>query len=264
MPPVILIMLDGLRPDALTAAHTPRLDAFMAGGASTLTAQSVMPSITLPCHTSMFHSIPPSRHGIFDNVWHAMVRPVTGLVEAATSADKRCAFFYNWEPLRDLCRPENLYFSFYINNGISLEGDAVTVEAFARYLPQYQFDFTFVYIGGIDMSGHYFGWMSDEYLQQVERSDGYVGTVLDAAPPDATVIIHADHGGHERIHGTELPEDMTIPWMIGGAGVKRGHLIQQPVSLLDTAPTIAHLLGVPCPADWEGAAVTEAFETSVE
>src|SRR5215213_5495527 len=106
MPPVVFIMLDGLRPDALELAYTPRLDAFIAEGAHTLTARSVMPSITLPCHTSIFHSVPPTRHGIIENQWRAMARPVVGLVDTAKVAGKRCAFFYNWELLRDLNRPE--------------------------------------------------------------------------------------------------------------------------------------------------------------
>jgi predicted AlkP superfamily pyrophosphatase or phosphodiesterase len=258
--PAVLIMLDGLRPDALTQAQTPRLDAFMAAGAHTLNARSVMPSITLPCHTSIFHSVPPQRHGILENAWHSMVRPVVGLVDVAKVAGKRCAFFYNWEPLRDLNRPENLHFSFYVNTSYEPDGDRPTAEAFARYMPAYNFDFAFVYLGVIDTAGHYYGWMSEGYLHQIEVTDALVGMVLDAVPSEATVIIHADHGGHDRNHGTDMPEDMVIPWMIGGAGVRRGHVIQQHVTLLDTAPTIAHVLGIPRPKDWEGAVVAEAFE----
>lgn len=258
--PVVLIMLDGLRPDALTAARTPRLDAFIAEGAHTLTARSVMPSITLPCHTSIFHSVPPTRHGITENQWHAMARPVVGLVDAAKAAGKRCAFFYNWELLRDLNRPESVYFSFFVNNGYDLEGDRVVADAAARYIPEYNFDFSFVYLGGIDVSGHNFGWMQDGYMRQIEATDALVGQVLDSLPAGTTVIIHADHGGHGRDHGTEMPEDMTIPWMIGGAGVRRGHIIQQQVTLLDTAPTIAHLLGISLPTGWEGQAVAEALD----
>ncbi|MFN8450542.1 MAG: alkaline phosphatase family protein [Anaerolineae bacterium] len=261
MPPVVLMMLDGLRPDALTQANTPRLDAFMREGAYTLAARSVSPSITLPCHTSIFHSIPPSRHGILDNAWHSMVRPVVGLVDVAKTAGKRCAFFYNWEPLRDLNRPENLHFAFYVNTCYEPDGDRPVVEAAVRYLPEYSFDFTFIYFGLIDTAGHYYGWMTDGYMHQIEMTDAYIGMILDVLPPETTVIIHADHGGHERIHGTDMPEDMIIPWMIGGAGVRRGHVIQQPVTLLDTAPTIAHLLGIQRPTDWEGSVVAEAFES---
>jgi predicted AlkP superfamily pyrophosphatase or phosphodiesterase len=45
---VALIMIDGLRPDAIRA-HCPSLRRVMARGAFALRATSVMPSITLPC-----------------------------------------------------------------------------------------------------------------------------------------------------------------------------------------------------------------------
>ena len=32
-----------------------------------------------------------------------------------------------------------------------------------------------------------------------------------------TVIITADHGGHDRMHGTDMAEDMTIPMFFIGA-----------------------------------------------
>src|SRR5436190_2337081 len=114
MPPVVLIMMDGMRPDALVQANTPRIDALMANGAYTLNARSVMPSVTLPCHTSIFHSVPPTRHGITDNTWHPMARPVQGLVDAAKWEDKRCGFFHNWDPLRDVTRTESLLISYCI------------------------------------------------------------------------------------------------------------------------------------------------------
>ena len=43
-----------------------------------LTAQTVMPSVTLPCHMSLFHSVEPLRHGTTDNVYMPQVRPVKG------------------------------------------------------------------------------------------------------------------------------------------------------------------------------------------
>ena len=64
---VVLMMIDGLRPDAISPARCPNLEALRRSGAWTFKAQSVMPSITLPCHMSIFHSIPPSQHGIISN-----------------------------------------------------------------------------------------------------------------------------------------------------------------------------------------------------
>lgn len=257
--PVLFIMLDGLRPDAITPDHTPTLVDAMARGASTRTARSVFPSMTLPCHMSIFHSVPPQRHGILDNDYHSMVRPVRGLAAQLRTRDKRSAFFYNWENLRDLTRVGDLYYSYFADVFMQQEGDHLLTEAFLAQYPQLAPDFAFLYLGTVDSFGHAFGWMSDMYLAQARRLDGLVGRVLASLPQDVTVIIHSDHGGHERIHGTDSPEDMTIPYIMVGARVKAGFTFRQPVSLLDTAPTVAYLLGVPPASEWEGRALTEAL-----
>lgn len=253
------IMLDGLRPDAISADATPTLQSLAARGASTFRARSVMPSITLPCHMSIFHSVPPQRHGITDNVYVPMARPGPGLVESAARAGKRCAFFYNWEELRDLARPGNLSHAFFVNASHLFDGDDIVADEAARALSRRDLDFAFVYFGTIDTAGHAFGWMSEMYLQQAQRVDGLVARVLDAAGPDATILAHADHGGHERTHGTDADDDMLIPWIAAGPGIRRGHAIAAPVNLMDTAPTLAHMLGVPTPHGWEGRVVQEIF-----
>ncbi len=57
----IIFVVDGLRPDALPQAATPRIDRLAAQGAYTWQAQSVSPTITLPCHASLFLAVPLAR-----------------------------------------------------------------------------------------------------------------------------------------------------------------------------------------------------------
>jgi predicted AlkP superfamily pyrophosphatase or phosphodiesterase len=260
MSTVVLIMIDGLRPEALGAARCPNLAELRARGASTLRATSVMPSITLPCHMSIFHSVPPTRHGITTNEWMPMARPLPGLADVARAAGLRCAFFHNWEPLRNLSRPGSLAFSYFRDNvETDPDGDQVIADEAARYIASERPDFAFVYLGTVDVAGHAHGWMSDKYLAQLERVDGTLGTLVGVLPADAAMLLQSDHGGHDRSHGTDAPEDMTIPWLVVGPGIRRGHQIGSPVSLLDTAPTLARLLGITPHADWEGRCVEEIF-----
>ncbi len=253
------IMIDGLRPDAIAITHCPNVKALMARSAYTLQARSVMPSITLPCHTSIFHSVPPTRHGVTTNVFQPMARPLPGLIDIAHAAGKRCSVFHNWEPLRDVNRPEALYSIFYTNTSYQADGDTFVAEAAARDIPRFKPDFAFVYLGTVDTAGHAYGWMSDGYLKQVETVDVDLGNVLSALPADAHIVLQADHGGHDRGHGTDMPEDMTIPWMASGPSVKRGHVIAEPVSLLDTSPTLARFMGLQAHPQWEGRIVDEIF-----
>lgn len=69
---VLLTLLDGMRPDALTACGSEFANELLQNtGTYTLTATTVMPSVTLPCHMSLFHSVPPERHGIVTNNIHS-------------------------------------------------------------------------------------------------------------------------------------------------------------------------------------------------
>ncbi len=259
---VVFFMLDGVRPDALAQANCPNLAALIKRGSLTRRATSVMPCITLPCHTSIFHSVPPSRHGITSNEWHPMARPLPGLVDVLGAANRTAAFFYNWEQLRDISRPGNLDFSFFHNGQHMLEGDDLTSAEAVRYLARRQPDFMFVYFGTVDVVGHDYGWMSREYLAQLERVDAALGGVVQALPADYALVIQADHGGHDRDHGLNVPEDMTIPWLAVGPGIRAGHEIQASVNLIDTAPTIARLLNLAPHPDWEGHCIEEIFGES--
>lgn len=261
MSKAVLVMIDGLRPDAIAAAGCTTLPDLQRRGAWTLTARSVMPSVTLPCHMSIFHSVPPTRHGVVTNDWMPMARPLPGLIEQARYAGLHTAFFYNWEQLRNLSQPGNLNYSYFRKTARDFpHGDDYTVDVALDYIPAQLPDFAFVYFGTTDEMGHVTGWMADGYLAQVAHVDGQLGRLLAGLPEEYTVLVQADHGGHDRSHGTELDEDMTIPWMIAGPEIRRGHAISSPVSLLETAPTLARILGVPVHEDWEGVCVEEVFQ----
>lgn len=256
---VLLIVIGGLRPEALKPERCPTLTGLMARGTSTLEACSVAPSATLPCHMSLFHSVPPERHGVTTNIWTPMARPLPGLLEVAHAAGRRCGLFYNWEPLRNVGQPGSLAASVFRDNRETPNGDHTMAAEAARLLSTEPLDFAFIYLGTVDAAGHAVGWMSDGYLEQASAVDALVGRLLDEVPPDAHVLVQSDHGGYARGNDADLPEDMTIPWLLAGPQIRTGHVLKTEVSLLDTAPTLARLLGVEPHAAWEGRCVDEAF-----
>jgi hypothetical protein len=256
MPKLLLIMTDGMRPDALVQAHTPTFAQLMHRGSYTLSARSVVPSMTLPCHMSLFHSVPPERHNVLTNTYTPMVRPVPGLFEVLKSAGKRSAKFFSWEPLRDVSRPGSVSVSKLIAYENNPEvSDIRVVETALPYLRAFEHDFIFLYLGSVDEVGHLAGWMSEPYLKQVEHLDGLIGQALEAIPSDTTVLCLSDHGGRWRLHGSDHPEDMTVPFFAMGPGIRAGRLIEEAVSLLEVSPTIAKLMGVVAPVEWEGKAL---------
>ena len=254
MTKVMLALIDGMRPDSLTAVNHPFYRELLETSRYSLRMQTVMPSVTLPCHMSLFHSVNPDRHGILTNTYVPQVRPINGLCEVLGAAGKNCAFFYSWEPLRDLTRPLSLARADFISGRRKgyADADRAMTERVVSMLEAGEVpDFTFFYISWVDEAGHKYGWMTDEYLQAVKDSLGYVQRTAALLPEDCCLIVTADHGGHERSHGKDFPEDMTIPIFIRQKGIAPGE-IAETRSILDIAPTVVSLLDVPADPDWEG------------
>ena len=78
---VILISIDGMRPDGLKACGNPFLAELEKLCYYTYEGGSMFPSVTFPCHFSMTHSVTPQRHGILTNTYIPQVRPVKGIFE---------------------------------------------------------------------------------------------------------------------------------------------------------------------------------------
>ncbi|HJS20448.1 MAG TPA: alkaline phosphatase family protein, partial [Anaerolineales bacterium] len=64
---VLILSIDGLRPDVISLAPMPNLLSFMQSSAYSLSAQTVLPSVTLVSHSSMLTSYCPSDHGVYWN-----------------------------------------------------------------------------------------------------------------------------------------------------------------------------------------------------
>jgi len=247
----MLILVDGMRPDGLL--DIPAAKEIISRGKSTMSARTVMPSVTLPCHFSLFLSVEPARHGIVTNTYMPQVRPIDGLCETLKKAGKTSAFFYSWHELRDLARPGSLACSSFMSGGTFgyFKAGQVLSDDAVRFVTENDIDFTFLYLGHPDAAGHHSGWMGEEYMDSVRTSWDNIARVIAALPEDYTVIITADHGGHDRSHGSDLPEDMTIPLVIVGQGADRVKALDD-ANIMDIAPTIAALLDVPADPEWEG------------
>lgn len=128
----------------------------------------------------------------------------------------------------------------------------------------------------IKMSGKcsamYYGWeplrdisrpgslIAAEYINSYsfEHTDGMLTdsaiNYVKKAKPDFVFLymVETDEkGGHDRGHGTDMDEDMTIPMFFVGNEFEAGKELAD-VSILDLAPTIAKILDVPAAREWEG------------
>lgn len=100
----------------------------------------------------------------------------------------------------------------------------------AEYINSYSFE-------------HTDGMLTDSAINYVKK-----------AKPDFVFLymVETDEkDGHDRGHGTDMDEDMTIPMFFVGNEFEAGKELAD-VSILDLAPTIAKILDVPAAREWEG------------
>ena len=255
---VLLILVDGMRPDSIPLCGDSAFEAFFREGTYCMEGVTAWPSVTLPCHVSLFHSVYPNRHGTMTNNYTQQVRPINGIVEVLAAAKKKSAVLYTWEPLRDLWRPGKLEYSVYIHqhtDNIKVQEREIT-EAAKKLIRDQAPDFVFLYLGGADGLGHKKGWMSGEYLDLVNHAWQRIQDVLRDLPEEYTVMVTADHGGHDRVHGENIPEDMTIPVTIHGKHFPKGRQLPH-FDIRDFAPTITDILGLEPAEEWEGRSVLD-------
>ena len=256
---VIIVSIDGLRPDAIAMAPMSNLMVLMQSSAFTLGAQTVLPSVTLVSHSSMLVGVCPSKHGVN---WNDYIPDLgyaigTDLFDIAHAAGLRTYMYAGKEKLRQVTEPSSLDQFIFVN-----DRDLVLVERLIAEFPQ-DFGILFIHLALTDGMGHVYGWLSPEQLSVIRRADEALGLLLAALDArglrgETLLILSADHGGHDTTHGSSLPEDMTIPWIAAGAGIQPKALTS-PVHTMDTAATAAFALGLPIPAEWDGVPVYEAF-----
>ena len=97
----------------------------------------------------------------------------------------------------------------------------------------------------------------------VSRQDA---EMLNIWGPSAGDVIYAARPEYDGVHGKHLPSSVFgigsqhSTFVLAGAGVRRGIELERSVQVIDVAPTLCHLLGIPMPRDVEGGVVYEALE----
>jgi len=255
---VIVLSLDGARPDALQRVWPPSL---RAQSAASWSARTILPSSTMPAHTSMVSGVGPDVHRVTFNDWRpgqsrlflptifTEVRRAGGTVRLLVAKRK----------LEFLAAPDLVtYLSF------PRHRQEDVIERAGQVFAQERPALLFIHVADPDDAGHRHGWMSEPYLNVISELPLLIARLLrDVSAAgrlaDTLLIVTADHGGHGRTHGTALPEDMTIPWVALGGAARGGVTLTQPIRTYDTAATVLAALGLPIPAGWQGRPVAEAL-----
>jgi len=254
---VILISVDGLRPDALDADRSPTIWQLIEEGSFHATALCELPPATLPNHTSMLTGLSVSRHGVMINYEYPGRIEQTTIFDVAKANGLRAGCFIGKSRLRWLCNEGSV-------EQWGLQADTAAIGEMVRQaIAADDLHLIFVHFAGTDGVGHASGWMSPEYLAEVTRVDEAVRGIRDAMAAagilDETVfMITADHGGHEKVHYLDIPDDRHIPIVLNGPGIAVGRRLCQPARIMDVPATVLHLLNLPTASVLDGLPLLEA------
>lgn len=267
-PMALVVMVDGMRADAVESGEMPNLERLRAGkwqsgykAAWSLTGQIAPGSApsSAPNHVSIATGFRPADHGVTANSvlegGTASSKP-TWLKRVIDEKDGATALFvYSWSPDGNIAP----------NEGVEYMGgtDAANATALASRLAAANApDATLYFIDCVDAAGHSGGYypMSSAYRAALAEADGYIGACLSAIAGRATfdqedwlVVVTSDHGGYKTYHGQILNSQVqsyqayTVPLVVAGRSVAEGRIPGLPYNYDACASALDHF-GIAVPS----------------
>lgn len=260
---VLLIGLDGARPDSILVAKTPNLDKLASRGVFSWNAQTEIQCISGAGWTSLLTGVHTEKHKVFNNEFSSRDLQYKSISRLLMDWDPqiRCIAHSNFKPIiTDIFEKGTL-------SNSSSGPDKKMAKKMCQDINKDKGDFYFIQLDEIDRAGHdhTYGPNSPGYLEVIEKGDEYVGNLLDAVdsrPSDENwlVCLVSDHGGSGRLHDlVEIkgPEELTIPLIIAGNSVTiKGELKldddNEFAEIVDVVPTISKFLDMPPKEYWDG------------
>jgi arylsulfatase A-like enzyme/Flp pilus assembly protein TadD len=297
---VLLITIDTLRRDRVGAfggrtGLTPTLDRLAAAGLRLTRAYASAP-LTLPSHTSILTGVSPPAHGVRTNGLFRLGPRLPTLATILRAHGYRTGAFvgaFVLDARFGLDRGFDLYDDRYGEAHPGDPGDSAERRAEDVIRPAAAWilerDYARGSVAGNATSNKWFAWVHlydphepyrapepyasqhEPYDAEVAYTDATIGAFLDrlaaARQLDRTlVVVAADHGESlgdhgERTHGV-FAYDVTlgVPWIIWSSSRIAGRTFDGPVRLIDLAPTVLDLVGIPIPDTVEGRSILGALD----
>lgn len=269
---VIIIGIDGMGGTGIQNSPTPTIDSLMKAGSFTLNARGVLPTSSSPNWASMIMGAGPEQHGITSNEWQKDdytlpptdkgpegIFPTIFSVIKINNKNAITGAVYQW---KDFGR---LFEKSLVDYDTSALGENQTTELACDFIQARQPEFCFIHIDHVDGAGHKWGYDSERYHGGVEKADGLINQIINSIKAtgindNTLLIISADHGGNEKGHGGETLNEIRIPVILCGLGIKRNFEIKAKVNIFDIASTVVFALGYEQPESWIGNPLITIFE----
>jgi arylsulfatase A-like enzyme/thioredoxin-like negative regulator of GroEL len=289
---VVVVTLDTTRADRLGAwgyagAQTDTIDRLAATGTRFARAYSPLP-LTIPAHATMFTGLYPFHHNIRSNGDNVLADSFVTLAERfqdegyATAASvgafvttRQWGFAQGFEAYFDSLPEEQGGKENYWHterDGATVVDDALAWLAEAGtdrpvFLWLHLYDAHFPYVA----RPQYPALAGKPYDAELAYVDDQLGRVVEAMQGrKALFALIGDHGESLGAHGESqhglfaFEATAHVPWVLSGANVPAGRVVEEPVATADLTPTLLRFAGMLVPTGLDGVAQPAAGVPYVE
>ena len=260
---VLVIGIDGLRPDCLKKAKTPAMDDLIAHGIVTYNAYAggeidtptQQATSSGPGWSSILTGVWANKHNVPNNDFSdpnyaQYPHFFTRIKETVHNAI--LASIVQWSPINEHIVPK-------IDTDYMAVGDGTEVPDLAtKYLTKHNPDVVFIHFDDVDHTGHKYGYGPEikDYLKAIEKVDQSINDIIGSVKKRPNydkenwlTIVTTDHGGINKGHGGQTPEERTIFIIISGYNALKGTIANGPGHTA-VVPTIFKFLEIPILPEW--------------
>lgn len=238
---VLIIGIDGCRPDALHQANTPNIDALIANGIFSPDALNDDITISGPGWSANLCGVWSNKHLVTGNNFsgnnYDEYPHIFKYIEAF-NPELHTVSICHWGPINDFITLDHADFK------LNESSDAEVASQTASYLTVNDPDILFIHLDDPDHAGHTQGFSPEvpEYIQAIEDVDGHIGTVLQSiygrpsfSTEDWLVLVTTDHGGTGFSHGGTSLEEENVFFIASGNTIST-EVIRKDSMIISDAP----------------------------
>ena len=257
---VLILGIDGCRPDALIKAKTPHIDKLLKFSAYSIKAQTQKVPLSGPSWSSLLTGVSMKKHKVKNNSFSGhQFHKYPHFFKHVKSYDKNLVTgsIIHWAPINRHIVSHSDIKERYSSDEIVAEQvvEALKSKGNQSMIP----DVLFVHFDEVDITGHSSGFSPNniDYIDSIELADEQFGMILKAIEKrkikfkeDWLIVLTTDHGGHRYGHSDDIPEVRSIFIIVQSDEIKIGQISTQ-LGLEDIAPTVLKHLNIPVDSQWQ-------------
>ncbi len=236
---VLMIGIDGCRPDALAQAYTPNIDSLINTGIYSSNALNGDITISGPGWSAILCGVMSEKHQVFDNNFednnYEQFPSIFNYIDQF-APEKHTVSICNWNPINDHIIQEDADFK------INASNDMLVKELTSNYLSVNDPDLIFLHFDDVDHVGHSSGFNPENpsYLSSIETIDQHIGEILKSLvareqyeQEDWLILVTTDHGGIGNSHGGNTLEEQEVFFLASGPQIEQQSIVKDSTIIYD-------------------------------